>query len=269
MGEFAAIVLAVVALVAGGVAVLVPVAIASGWPLRRALRRAPRHALGDLGVRPAPRCRTSGTLMPGPDGAVVAPASQETVAAYWTTVTHRYADAGESTYAQEVVWQRRTTGLLRLVDGTASALLEVDHAFPRPPSTTAALPDHDARTTVVHEQSDAGRGAAPEWAGPALRGLLDRGLIPLDSVTSDRRHSRYIVVEDVVRPGVAVHLLVEPVPTSTSVLLRRPGGGDRSLWALPADEVDRYHRPRARDWALPAGAAVVALIAAFLAVQLW
>jgi len=189
---------------------------------RRRLERVPTRTCAELvGSQPA-RCALAGEVGAGPSGLQIAPLSGAAVAWHRTRVWRWYAVSGEN--YRELVWSHTSDGPFSVRDATGSVL--VSPALFAADADSPSHSDHPLTERVLteHESSDRRSG---RHGGPALRQLIDRGLLPPGVVQRavGRSTRAWEVDEVVLRAEQQVYVVATPSRHEGRVLLERPRRG--------------------------------------------
>ncbi|RKN50727.1 hypothetical protein [Micromonospora endolithica] len=271
---FLTVVLAVAGFFGFAMLVLAPVLLALAVSDGRQRRWVRRHAVSPCAaLRPGTglprRFAVYGETVPGPDGPVVAPLSG--VEAVWfQTIVYSDDSVGDPGLTRTVILHEQSAGdPFGVADGTGTVavtadILQASRADPRPSVwARTRLPVADAGPTpvrtVVNEETTSHRRNG-RW----LQQLIDRGAVRPDAA---RRVDRVRVVEQVVPPGVPLHVIGQPVILDGGiaaltlprtgrylVLSREPSATERELAG------GRTYGTGCAIWAAVAGAACFAVV---------
>ncbi len=271
---FLTVVVAILGIVGYAMLVLAPVLLAlavSEGRQHRWIRRHPVSPCAALrpGTRLPRRMAVYGETAPGPAGLVVAPLTG--VEAVWfRTMVYTVDSSGDPPLTStEVLWEQSAGDPFGVADGTGTAavsarLLQAAVDDPRLSAwAQTRLPvAHDGPTpvrTLVGEKT-----TSPRRHGRWLQDLIDRGLVPADAA---RRVERVWVVEQVVPPGLPLHVIGRPVILDSGVaaltlprtgrylaVSREPTETERKLLG------DRKYGMGCALWAAVVGAASLAVV---------
>ncbi|MFI6133754.1 hypothetical protein [Micromonospora sp. NPDC051141] len=221
---FLTVVVAILGVLGYAMLVLAPVLLALAVSEGRQHRWVRRHPVSPCaalrpGTRLPGRMAVYGETAPGPAGLVVAPLSG--VEAVWFhTMVYTVDSSGDPPLTStEVLWEQSAGDPFGVADGTGTAavsarLLQAATNDPRLSAwARTRLPvAHAGPTpvrTVVGEET-----TSPRRHGRWLQDLIDRGLVPADAA---RRVERVWVVEQVVPPGLPLHVIGRPLILDSGV----------------------------------------------------
>ncbi|MFG1675399.1 hypothetical protein [Micromonospora sp. NPDC049282] len=274
--DFLTVVVALAGFLGFAMLVLAPVLLALAVSGGRQHRWVRRHAVSPCAaLRPGAgmprRFAVYGETAPGPDGPVVAPLSG--VEAVWIRTTvysvDTVGDPGLTRTA--VLWEQSAGDPFGVADRTGTAVVSADilqastvdprlSVWARTRLPVAHAGPTPVRTVVDEETTSHRRNG--RW----LQQFVDRGEVPADAA---RRVDAVRVVEQVVRPGVPLHVIGEPAVLDGGVVAltlprtgrylavsREPAATERELAA------DRRYGTGCALWAALAGVACLAVVRA-------